>query len=164
VSDLTSGQLQPGDLPMTYKNQNVQIYPNYVKQMVLSGSTPFHCARPPSVIPVTWTQGMIRALYNDAKHFMVQCGWLLKTEDDARTAFRTSQTADQRLIGYTPLASKVGDESYALTSALPSLTTYYLVFRHTNALMGLVSTSGTPADLTPDQLLQLGQTVNSRLK
>ena len=164
VSDLTSGQLQPSDLPMKYTNQNVQIYPNYVKQMVLSGSISFHCNRPPSLIPVTWSQGMIRAIYDDAKHFMLQCGWLLKTEDDARTAFQTSQAADRRLSGYTPLASKVGDESYALTNTLPSSTTYYLVFRHTNAVMGLVSTSGATADLTPDQFLQLGQTANSRLK
>jgi hypothetical protein len=164
VSDLRSGQLQPSDLPMKFRNQNVQIYPNYVKQMVLNGSTSFRCNRPPSLIPVTWTQGMIRALYNDDKHFMLQCGWLLKTEDDARTAFQTSQSADRRLSGYTPLASKVGDESYALTNTLPSSTTYYLVFRHTNAVMGLVSTSGATADLTPDQFLQLGQTANSRLK
>jgi hypothetical protein len=164
VSDLTTGKLQPGDLPMRYRNQNARIYPAYVTQMVLNGSTPFHCNRPPSLIPVIWSQGMIRVIYNDANHFILQCGWLLKSENDARTAFQTSQRADQGLKGYTPLASTVGSESYALTSTLPSSTTYYLVFRHMNALMGVVATSGVPADLTPDQFLQLGAIANSRLK
>jgi hypothetical protein len=167
IGDLSTAALHRDDVPPGYTKRGYKLFNTYAKVMLLKGAPPQANCPAGSVTASTWQQGMIVVFSRGPLHFILECGWLLKSDSDAHTAYHADAQRGERNspVRFKPLsASQIGAESTALRTAVPGVTAYGILFRRQNAVIGIDYIDlGTP-DLSSARFLSLAKSVNARLK